>query len=346
MPVGSGWSRVRTRRRRSSGPGVSARTLDSPAYRGIGVKGAALEDASGHTPVLRGKVLELLSIQPGETVVDLTIGLGGHAADFVTALGSAGLLIGMDADPANLESAGQRLASAACRVVLLRSNFAQAREALASVGVERVDVLFADLGISSVQLTAPERGFAFSVEGPLDMRLDPDQAVTAADLVNRLKERDLADVIYRNSQEPGARRIARKICEVRRGGRITTTTRLAKVVCDALGVDPASHRAKIHPATRTFMALRIAVNDELRNLDALLAVAPELLKVGGRFGVISFHSLEDKPIKLDFRKRKNENIYRVITNKPVVADEDERRDNPRSRSAKLRVAVRLGPLAA
>lgn len=307
------------------------------------MRDTALDGGSGHTPVLCREVLELLAPRPGDTVVDATVGLGGHAVRFAEAIGATGFLIGLDVDPAQLESARQRLSSSACRVELLRCNFGQIQEALSSVGVSRVNVLFADLGISSTQLDSAERGFSFSQEGPLDMRLDPDLTVTASDLVNRLKERELADVIYHHSQEPGSRRIARRICEVRREGRITTTGRLARAVCEALGVEPGSHRAKIHPATRTFMALRIAVNEELRNLDRLLEAAPDVLAPRGRFGVISFHSLEDKAVKLDFRKRKNENVYRVVTNKPMVADEEEREGNPRSRSAKLRVAERLGP---
>lgn len=300
----------------------------------------------GHLPVLRREVSRLLAIQPGETLVDVTVGLAGHAVDFAEALGSDGLLIGLDVDPIQLESARQRLSSARCRVELVRSNFGQLGEVLGALKVPHVDVLFADLGVSSTQLRDPSRGFSFQLDGPLDMRLDPELTTTAADLVNRLKERDLADLIFQNSQEPASRRIARRICEVRRDGRITTTRRLAEVVADALGVDPLSHRERIHPATRTFMALRIAVNEELRNLDRLLAGAAEWLQPGGRFGVISFHSLEDKPVKFDFRKRKNENIYRVLTPKPVVADEEERRDNPRSRSAKLRVVERLSAEAA
>jgi len=286
-------------------------------------------------------VCELLAVRPGETVVDCTIGLGGHGALFAKALGPSGMLVGLDVDPNNLKTAAGRLAGAPCRVDLIRANFAQVQDVLASLNLELVDVLFADLGISSTQLADAARGFSFQQEGPLDMRMDPDLTVTAGALVNRLKERDLADLIFHFSQEPASRRIARKICEVRRDGRITTTGKLAATVAEAVGVDPRSRRSKIHPATRTFMALRIAVNEELKNLDTLLAAAPGILRPGGRFGIISFHSLEDKPIKLDFRKRKSENTYRVVTPKPVTAEEDERERNPRSRSAKLRVAARL-----
>jgi 16S rRNA (cytosine1402-N4)-methyltransferase len=196
------------------------------------------------------------------------------------------------------------------------------------------------LGISSSQLDDAARGLSFQREGPLDMRLDPRLKVTAAALINGLREKDLGDLIFENAQEFAARRIAGRICEARRDSRITTTTRLAAVVANALGVNPESRKSKIHPATKTFMALRMAVNQELRNLNALLEAAPKVLCPGGRFGVIAFHSNEDKPVKLDFRQRKAEGIYRILTKKPVVAEEDERRHNPRSRSAKLRVAVR------
>jgi 16S rRNA (cytosine1402-N4)-methyltransferase len=202
-------------------------------------------------------------------------------------------------------------------------------------------VLFADLGVSSTQLEDASRGFSFQRDGPLDMRMDPRLEVTAADLVNRLKERQLGDLFYHNAQEFRARRIARRICEARRDKRITRTGQLVRIVAGALGVDADSRRAKIHPATRTFMALRIAVNQEITNLESLLAAAPERLRPGGRIGIIAFHSVEDKPVKMDFRRRKNDGIYRIVTKKPVTADAEERRSNPRARSAKLRVAIRL-----
>jgi 16S rRNA (cytosine1402-N4)-methyltransferase len=260
---------------------------------------------------------------------------------FAQALGPEGTLIGLDVDPANLAAARQALAGAPCRVRLLHANFAELKEALDSIGVARVDVLFADLGLSSTQLDDAERGFSFQRDGPLDMRMDPRLTVTASDLVNRLKERELGDLFYFNAQETAGRKIARRICERRREGRITRTGRLAEIVANAVGIDPASRKSRIHPATRVFLALRIAVNDEIRCLAALLDAAPALLRTGGRIGVIAFHSVEDKPVKLDFRKQKKREVYRIVTNKPVIADPEERRTNPRSRSAKLRVAVRL-----
>lgn len=298
----------------------------------------------GHTPVLPRDVDELLAVREGETVVDLTVGLGGHAWRFAQRLGPAGTLIGLDVDPANLAAARERLAPGTCRVELLHANFAEVGAVLASLELAGADVLLADLGVSSTQLDVGARGFSFQQDGPLDMRMDPRLGSTAADLINRLKEKELSDLLYYNAQETGARRISRRICEERREGRITTTVRLASIVADALGMDPQSRRDKIHPATRTFLALRMAVNDEIGCLRKLLSAAPGVLKAGGRFGVIAFHSVEDKEVKRDFRQRKTEGVYRILTKKPIVADGAERAVNPRSRSAKLRVVERLADL--
>lgn len=299
-------------------------------------------ELSGHIPVLSTAVSEWLAPQAGEVVVDATLGLGGHALLLGRKLGPDGLFIGLDMDPSNLEAARARVEAAglACQVRLEHANFAELEEVLGDLGVSGVDVLLADLGVSSTQLNDPARGLSFQREGPLDMRLDPRLKVTAATLINSLREQDLGDLLFQNAQEFAGRRIARRICEARRDSRITTTTRLAEVVASAVGVNPESRKSKIHPATKTFMALRMAVNQELRNLNALLESAPRVLRPGGRFGVIAFHSNEDKPVKLNFRKRKTEGIYRILTKKPIVADEDERRRNPRSRSAKLRVVMR------
>lgn len=296
----------------------------------------------GHIPVLPKQVLELLAPKSGDIVVDATLGLAGHAILLGQRLGPEGLLIGLDMDPTNLAAARQRIdqAKLQSRVELIHANFAELEEVLQRLSVGGVDVLLADLGVSSTQLGDAARGLSFQRGGPLDMRLDPRLKVTAATLINSLREQDLGDLLFNNAQEFAARRIAKRICEARRDSRITTTTRLSEVVASALGVNPDSRKSKIHPATKTFMALRMAVNQELRNLNALLDAAPRVLRPGGRFGVIAFHSNEDKPVKLDFRKRKAEGIYRILTKKPLVADDDERRLNPRSRSAKLRVVVR------
>lgn len=300
-----------------------------------------VDEPIGHTPVLPREVCELLAVQSSDTIVDATVGLGGHARLFADSLDPDGALICIDVDPANLERARANLRDRSCRVEFIHANFAELPQALGSIGLDRIDVLLADLGVSSTQLDDGTRGFSFMRDGPLDMRMDPRLEMTAADLVNRMKERDLADVLFYNAQEMRSRRIAKLICNERRNSRITTTGRLADIVARAQGINPASHKAKIHPATRSFMALRMAVNDEIPNLETLLKDAPAVLKPGGRFGVIAFHSVEDKVVKLDFRKRKSEKIYDVLTKKPVVADDEERRANPRSRSAKLRAVRRL-----
>ncbi|MCK4659710.1 MAG: 16S rRNA (cytosine(1402)-N(4))-methyltransferase RsmH [Phycisphaerae bacterium] len=297
-----------------------------------------------HTPVLPEEVVRLLAPQPGEVVVDATVGAGGHACLLADAIGAGGVLYGLDVDSEALEIAAGRLAQCACRVSLHRCNFAGLGLILRESGVLGVDIILADLGVSSMQLANRQRGFSFSSEGLLDMRMDDRLETRACDLVNSLSEQQLADVIYKHSQERFSRRISKWICSARREGRITTTAQLVEVVCKALRVNPRSRRSKIHPATRTFQALRIAVNDELAALGKLLEQAPQYLNPGGRLGIISFHSLEDGMVKHDFRRRKDEELYEVLTKRPVIADQGERVANPRSRSAKLRVARRIARL--
>jgi 16S rRNA (cytosine1402-N4)-methyltransferase len=294
-----------------------------------------------HIPVLSQPVLELLRVSPGEVVCDATVGLAGHARLLGDATGSGGQLIGMDADPGNLDLARRHLEGCPAPFRLFHANFAALDAVLKEADLDAVDVVLADLGVSSNQLDDPARGFSFTHVGPLDMRMDPTLTETAADLVNRLKEDELSDLIYFNAQERFSRRIGKRICDVRREKRITTTAELAAVVCDALHADPKSHRAKIHPATRTFMALRMAVNDELGALRSLLATAARVLRPGGRIGVIAFHSVEDGVVKRDFAQRKQRGDYRLLTKRPVIAGPEEREANPRSRSAKLRVAERV-----
>jgi 16S rRNA (cytosine1402-N4)-methyltransferase len=295
-----------------------------------------------HTPVLLEPVLEKLSPQAGETVADVTVGLAGHALEMARRIGVDGTLIGLDVDAGNLAVATEVLRDAPCRVILVRSNFSLLGDVLADHDVQRVDVLLADLGLSSRQLDDESRGFSFRHEGPLDMRLDDRMTTRAVDLVNSVREEELSDLIFHHSQERLSRRIAKAICHARRDDRITTTTKLSEVVCKAVGVDPESRRSKIHPATRVFQALRIVVNGELDALHALLESAPDYLNGGGRFGVIAFHSLEDGPVKRDFRRRKDEGTYEVLTKRPIIADPAERDRNPRSRSAKFRAARRTG----
>ena len=291
-------------------------------------------------PVLLGPVGELVAPSGGEVVCDATVGLGGHARMLAEAIGPGGTLIGLDVDASNLAIAAERLRDVPCRVELRRENFAGLGEALRSVGVEGVDVILADLGVSSRQLEDAGRGFSFRLDGPLDMRMDDRLTTTACDLVNSMRENELSDVIYFNSQERFSRRIAKRICAARRDRRINTTSELSRVVCEALGVNPESRKSKIHPATRAFQALRMAVNDEMGALKSLLEQAAGVLNPGGRIGIIAFHSIEDGCVKRDFRRRQAEGLYEIITKRPVIAGPEEREANPRSRSAKLRVGRR------
>ncbi len=285
----------------------------------------------GHVPVLAEDTLRLLDPRPGETWVDCTTGGGGHARRIAERLGDTGRLIALDQDPTMLARAGGRLAG--LPVELVHANFDQLAEVLRGRGVEKVDGVLADIGFSSDQMSDPARGLSFKTDGPLDMRLDPTSGSTAADLVNTLSEAALADVLFEYGEERKSRRVAKRVVERRRTKKFETTADLADVVRSCV---PRS--GNIDPATRTFQALRIAVNDELGSLDRLLAMLPAVLKPGGRAGVISFHSLEDRRVKHTFR---TEGVWRVLTKKPVEASDAEVAANPRARSAKLRAAVRV-----
>jgi 16S rRNA (cytosine1402-N4)-methyltransferase len=285
-------------------------------------------------------VIEQLSPSPGQIYVDCTLGRGGHAGAIAPLLRPGGLLIGLDADPRNLDFARARLEGAPCTVRLFHANFAELEDVLHEAGDLRPDMILADLGLSTNQLFDPEYGLSFATAMPLDMRIDPRVTQTAADLVNTLKEQDLANVLYELAQERYSRRIARKIVEARRVSPITTTDRLADLVRQAV---PSRGRApeKIDPATRTFMALRMAVNQEVENLEALLHQAPGHLNREGRFAVISFHSTEDRMVKQAFRSAEQTGQLQVLTRKPLSPSDEEVSRNPRSRSAKLRVAQKI-----
>jgi 16S rRNA (cytosine1402-N4)-methyltransferase len=284
-----------------------------------------------HVPVLAAEVLALLDPRAGETWVDCTVGGGGHSRLLADRVESGGRVLGLDQDAAMLELARPRLAGRP--VELVHASFDQLAEVLGRGGIERVDGVLADLGFSSDQMDDPARGLSFREDGPLDMRLDPTTGPTAADLVNTLSEEALADVLFEYGEERKSRRVARRIVERRREKPIERTGELAELVRRCV---PRS--GGIDPATRTFQALRIAVNDELGALERLLAVLPGVVKPGGRAGIISFHSLEDRRVKQAF---KDESVWRVVTKKPVTASAAEAARNPRARSAKLRVALRL-----
>jgi 16S rRNA (cytosine1402-N4)-methyltransferase len=316
---------------------VGEGSTDTP--QGVGHGGG--REAS-HVPVLLKEAIDFLNVRRGGTYIDATVGLGGHSYEIAKRLGAPGHLIGLDKDPAALEVAGLKLRASSSQpagdwptVTLLHRSFAEIAQ---GQRLATIDGILADIGVSSLQLQDAARGFSFQAEGPLDMRMDPRSERTAEQVVNHLDERELADVIYEFGEERRSRRIARAICRSRP---IRSTAHLAEVISAAARPMNQAER-RIHPATKTFQALRIFVNRELDDLKALLEAAPRILKPGGRVVVISFHSLEDRIVKDAFREGGNKDKYfRILTKKPVTASEEEQDRNPRARSAKLRAAERV-----
>ncbi len=300
----------------------------------------AMPEDLAHIPVLMRPVLELLDPKPGHVFLDCTVGRGGHALQIIPRLAPSGRYIALDMDPANIDHVRQVLRDSPVPLDAVRGNFADARSVLDSLGIEAVDGLLADLGFASTQMDAPARGMSFTRPGPLDMRLDPSLPMTAADWVNRADAQELVDIFYQYGEERLSRRIVQKIVETRRKQPINTTSELAEICEEAYG--SRRYRQKVHPATRVFQALRIAVNRELDNLAALLGDLPGLLRPAGRAGIISFHSLEDRMVKQAFARYHEQGLAERLTRKPVEADEQEIAMNRRSRSAKLRVIRRLG----
>lgn len=296
-----------------------------------------MADLPVHIPVMVSQVIEHLQPAAGKIILDCTLGRGGHAEAIIPKLAPGGRYIGLDLDPVNIADARRKFADAPVACDFVHANFAGARAALDRLGIEGVDGLLADLGFSSSQMDDPERGLSFNRDGPLDMRLDPTGPTTAAHLVNRLSEKELADLIYQYGQERVSRKIARKIVENRSVEPIKTTRRIAEICSWAYG--PAASRSRIDPATRTFQALRIAVNDEMGNLTALLEQMPRLMRPEGRAVVISFHSLEDRLVKQAFAGWHAAGVARKLTKKPLTADDSELAVNRRSRSAKLRAIL-------
>ena len=288
-----------------------------------------------HVPVMLHEVVELLNLRPDGIYIDVTVGGGGHAEAILSRLKS-GKMLAIDSDPAMAAQARECLAKFSSRVVVLEGNFAEIDRLHAASGLPPADGMLADLGISSIQLEDASRGFSFDRPGPLDMRLDPRSSRTAADIVNRSREHDLADLIFRFGEERHSRRIARAIMEARP---IQTTVSLAQAVMRAIPSRAGRHH--IHPATRTFLALRIAVNQELENLGQFLAKSLSVLAPQGRLVVLSFHSLEDRLVKRAFQRWRNDGVARLLTRKPLCPLEEELRANPRSRSAKLRAAEKI-----
>ncbi len=303
----------------------------------------APDDQPGHYPVLGEQVIELLDPQPGESFFDLTVGRAGHASLIAPQLGAQGRIIGLDLDPDNLKYAGQRLPGLGPPLELFHRSFDEARRVLDEAGVDGVDLLLADLGFATPQLADASRGLSFQHDGPLDMRLDPTVTRRAGDLVADLPERELADLIYHYGEERLSRQIARKIAETRRQRPIRSTRQLADL-CVSVYAGRVKGRWRIHPATRTFQALRIAVNDELGRLERLIKQLGRLLNPGGRAAIISFHSLEDRPVKQAFAQLARDGLAERLTRKPVVASDTEKQANPPSRSAKLRAIRWIGPV--
>jgi 16S rRNA (cytosine1402-N4)-methyltransferase len=292
-----------------------------------------------HVPVLLEESLNFLNVRPGGVVVDCTLGFGGHSAAICRRLGPAGKLIAFDRDEQAMDLAKARLAVLAeelgaemPQVEYVARPFSEIAEVIKP---GELDGLLADFGVSSMQLDEAHRGFSFRSDGPLDMRMDTRSGLTAEQVVNQADEEDLANLIYEFGEERRSRRIARAIVRARP---ITTTAELARVVS---AVAPPIKGEKIHPATKTFQALRIRVNDELGEIQSLLKSAESLLKPGGRVVLISFHSLEDRLVKDSFRESARQGVLEILTKKPAVAKEQEALRNPRSRSAKLRAAEKV-----
>ncbi len=303
----------------------------------------------GHVSVMKEETLGLLAVQAGGRYIDCTIGGGGHASAILEASAPGGLLLGLDADPAAIDTASRQLAHFGDSVRLVNRNFSALSQTCQELNFAPVHGVLFDLGLSSLQLSAEERGFSFQTEGPLDMRFGPTQEITAGDIINGYSETELANTIWAYGEEPRSRRIARAIVQARP---LRTTRELADIIARAAG----GGRARIHPATRTFQALRIAVNDELAVLAQGLEQAAGVLGHGGRIVVISYHSLEDRTVKQFFQKETRDCIcppetpacvcghtasLRIITRSPERPSQEEVRANPRSRSARLRAAEKL-----
>ncbi|MDO8587977.1 MAG: 16S rRNA (cytosine(1402)-N(4))-methyltransferase RsmH [Armatimonadota bacterium] len=307
-----------------------------------------------HKPVLLNEVIGYLAPKPGGVYADCTLGGGGYAEEILSRGGPDGVLIGIDRDEAAIEQASRVLSKYGQRAKLVRADFRDLRTILDSLGVSKLDGVAYDLGVSGYQLETGERGFSLMLDAPLDMRMDRSQELTAADLVSRLPERELADLIKTHSDERWARRIARRIAETRARGPISTTKQLADLVAGA--IPRAAWPPGRHPATRTFQALRIAVNTETEALEKSLREGIEALSIGGRAVVVSYHSGEDRIVKRTFRLMSGhcecppalpecacgaKKLIKILTKKPVVPSPEEIKDNPRARSARLRAAEKV-----
>jgi 16S rRNA (cytosine1402-N4)-methyltransferase len=303
--------------------------------------------AGQHRPVLLDEVLAALAVSPGAVVVDCTTGWAGHSVELLHRAGPGGRLIGLDLDADNLPQARERLTAVGHPFSLHHANFASLPTVLAADGVSAVDAVLADLGMSSMQVDDPGRGFSYARDGPLDMRMDRTRGRTASQVLATISEKELAGALRDFGDEPDAPRVASLLIEARDRGELLRTGDVARVLLDATKtgrwrLHPDAGKWNLHPAARTFQALRILVNRELANLTQLLRVLPDVLTPGGRVAVISFHSGEDRLVKAAFRDGMRAGLYDSVSDEPVRATFAERTANPRSRSAKLRGARRAG----
>ena len=294
-----------------------------------------------HTAVMLGEVLDYLTLSPGNIIVDATIGTGGHSQEILKRILPKGRLIGIDQDAESLAICRERLQNFSDSCEFLQGNFLDLDTTLKSLNIKKVDGILFDLGVSSFQLEDPRRGFSFQNEGPLDMRLDRNSYISAYDLVNNLNEEEISTMLWNFGQERWHNRIARLLVKERQGQPITTTLQLANIVVRSIPHRYRHRYYRIHPATRTFQAVRIAVNRELETLEIALQKAIEVLGKKARICIISFHSLEDRVAKFSFRKYASEGLIEIITAKPLNPGVSEVEANPSSRSAKLRVAEKL-----
>jgi 16S rRNA (cytosine1402-N4)-methyltransferase len=292
-----------------------------------------------HNPVMLKEVIDYLNLKTGQTIVDATIGLGGHSLEILKNIMPGGRLIGIDRDQESLDMAKENLGNFGDACEFIHSNFTDIDKVLENLNIKKIDGVLFDLGLSSFQLGNPERGFSFQNEGPLDMRLDRNSYISAYDLLNNLNEEEISALLWNFGQERWHNRIARYLVQERQKHPIATTKELSNIVIQAIPYKYRNYR--IHPATRTFQAVRIAVNRELETLETGLKKAVEFLSRGGRICVISFHSLEDRVVKFGFRQLATNNAVNIVTPKPLTPQPSEVRDNSSSRSAKLRVAERL-----
>lgn len=330
MPAASGFRWFRPSR---GGTDASLGSNTSQTKRGgSGILAEMTSATPIHVPVLPAEVLHWLDPQPGQIIVDGTLGAGGHTRMLAERLGGRGFVLSLDRDPRAIAAAERNLAGLPVKVA--QSNYCDLPEILREIDAPAVDAVLLDLGLSSDQLADRERGFSFEADGELDLRFNTDEGQPAWQMLERLKENEIADLICKYGEERFSRRIARRIVEARTEQR---PVRTAAALADLVRRSVPRTEQRIDPATRTFQALRIAVNRELESLALALERIPNLLKPGGKFAIISFHSLEDRPVKEAFR---SDERLEVLTKKPIVAGEEELRRNPRSRSAKLRVARR------